>query len=370
MLFSVAAAAAFLFFMYAPSHVTNMRLVETGIAIIGVYGLLRTVETGFVYFVKPVPRWLTSGKIQPLPTTFRARVLWSIDLLLSMRGTSWFKDTHWDFCPPPLLRPEHQKSRLAFLRERVLHFLGLILILDICDAINRTGTWDIYNDYPITSLPYYQQIVYAISVCIGTALSIDKPYTLVAIISVALGSDPASWPPQFNHPFTAISLSDFWTTRWHASFRRVSFIASAAIVDLSHRLVTHRRARALAKGVCIFSITCLIHLGLMHRVNPPELPMGTRPFWDRSTLQFFLSQPVGMFLEAVAVRPVVIRAFKSPSVRRNVSRAWTWGWLVWTGRWWGDVWVKNGCWGPTEVHIPLSPIRGILYGQWKPHLIS
>lgn len=87
-------------------------------------------------------------------------------------------------------------------------------------------------------------------------------------------------------------------------------------------------------------------------------------------MQFFLSQPVGMFLEAVVVRPVVLRAFKSPSVRRNVSRAWAWGWLVWTGRWWGDVWVKNGCWGPTEVHIPLSPIRGIIYGQWKPHLIS
>jgi len=50
--------------------------------------------------------------------------------------------------------------------------------------------------------------------------------------------------------------------------------------------------RALAKGVCIFDNTYLMHLGLMHRVNPPELPMGTRPFWD------FLARPVGIFLEA------------------------------------------------------------------------
>ena len=368
-LFSAASAAAFLFFAYAPSHVTSMRLVEAGIAILEVYGLLRAVETGFVYFIEPVPRWVVNGEIQPLPTTFPARVCWSIDLLLSMRGTSWFKDTHWDFCPRSLFAPEHQKSRLTFIREGVVRFLGLILIIDICDIINRTRTWAVYNDYPITSLPWHQQIMYAISVCVGTALSIDKPYTLVSVIFVTLGSDPASWPPQFNHPFTAISLSDFWTTRWHASFRRVSFVVSAAIVDLSHRLVAHRRARALAKGICIFSITCLMHLGLMHRVNPPELPTA-RPFWDRSTVLFFLAQPLGMFLEAVLVRPAVVRTFRSPSVRQNVTRAWAWGWLVYTGRWWSDVWVKNGCWGPTEVLLPFSPIRGILYGQWKPHLIS
>jgi hypothetical protein len=288
-----------------------------------------------------------------------------------MRGTSWFKDTHWDFCPRALLAPEHKKDRLTFLREGVLHFLGLILVIDICDTINRTRLWDnVHNDYPVTSLPWPQQIIYAISICVGTALSIDKPYTLVSIIFVSLGSDPASWPPQFNHPFTASSLSDFWTTRWHASFRRVSFLTSAALVDLAHQLVTHRRTRALARGMCIFGITCLMHLGLMHRINPPELPLGSRSFWDRGTLLFFLAQPVGMFLEAVVVRPIIVRVFEDPAVRRNATRAWTWAWLVWTGRWWSDVWVKNGCWGPTEVLMPLSPIRGILYGQWKPHLIA
>ena len=54
----------------------------------------------------------------------------------------------------------------------------------------------------------------------SSALGILISYTILSIICVALGSPPSTWPPIFTSPFSATSLGDFWSHRWHAIFRR------------------------------------------------------------------------------------------------------------------------------------------------------
>jgi hypothetical protein len=81
-----------------------------------------------------------------------------------------------------------------------------------------------------------------------------------------------------------------------------------------------------------------------------------------STLKFFLSQPIGLFLE----RTVVLPATKSlpRNIRSIVTRIWVYVWMLGAGRWWADAWVHAGMWNPEEVLIVWSPVRGLLKGQW------
>jgi len=46
--------------------------------------------------------------------------------------------------------------------------------------------------------------------------------TIPAIL--VLGQDPAQWPPVFDAPWRATSLSDFWGRRWHQWFRRAFLV--------------------------------------------------------------------------------------------------------------------------------------------------
>ena len=47
-------------------------------------------------------------------------------------------------------------------------------------------------------------------------------YNLCTISAILiLGQDPAQWPPAFDNPWRATSLSDFWGRRWHQFFRHI-----------------------------------------------------------------------------------------------------------------------------------------------------
>ena len=71
-----------------------------------------------------------------------------------------------------------------------------------------------------------------------------------------------------------------------------------------------------------------------------------------------MAQPLGMFLEAATVRPVVLLALKSPSRRSKreqgvgmvcVDRAEV-GWCL--------AGSRTGAWGPIEVLIPPNHLHG------------
>lgn len=62
-------------FGYAPYKTTSNQ-VAVGLAVVGLYGIMRVVETTFVDFIdlNPVsPRWVTGGRLMPLPETMTRR---------------------------------------------------------------------------------------------------------------------------------------------------------------------------------------------------------------------------------------------------------------------------------------------------------
>ena len=253
-------------------------------------------------------------------------------------------------------------SKTQFLTAGFLSLLRQYITLDVIDTINKSRTWNIRNPHPITTLPFHEQIVFSISVCIGILLSITLPYTVTSCLAVCLGSHPSSWPPMFNAPFTSTSLVDFWTRRWHAIFRHVFGRLSTAILYVlpipNYKPLNHK-ARTI-RAIVIFGLSGYLHIMLMHRV----INMGhPRTFLDPSILKFFLLQPMGLVMETLVVVPLCDATF-GVRWRNTITRAWTWMFMLFLGRYWSDVWVSSGLWDENEKVVGISLIRGIIKGQW------
>lgn len=301
-----------------------------------------------------------------MPTSLLGRLAYAIDLATSLRGNSWFANTHWNWAPRALSvnSPTRFMTRTQFLRSNILSLIPQYLILDVLDAINKSRIWDTSSPYPITSLPWYEQIVFSTSVCARTALSITVPYTVISSLFVFLGSYPESWPPMFDAPFTATSLADFWTKRWHAIFRRV--FERLSIVVLRLIPIPKRTPPSLAqrtiRSIVVFGLSASLHIMLIYRVdmNETEYP---RTFLDPSILKFFFTQPLGLALEVLLVLPLC-DTFIPPKWGKVVTRVWAWVFLLWAGRFWSDVWVGRGFWDPSERCVGWSVVRGVLYGEW------
>jgi hypothetical protein len=103
----------------------------------------------------------------------------------------------------------------------------------------------------------------------------------------------------------------------------------------------------------------------MYRIRPPTATANEITFLERETLLFFLLQPVGMLLEVTVVKPLS-KGFlnNKPEYVVIFTRIWTWVWLLWTGRYWSDVWIRHGLWAPSERVVGYSLVRGLLYGEW------
>ncbi|KAF8678813.1 KR domain [Rhizoctonia solani] len=360
--------AGYIFYLYAfYPYETPTRGVDIGLAVVGLYGIMRVIDTCIVDLLVGVhtpPRWVVDGKVLPLPTSFFGRLGYSIDYLLSLRGTSIFKNTTWDWIVPSTKRrmPSPKTSRLVFLASASWSLFKQYLIYDALDTLNKSRIWDNRLPHPITDggLNIFEQLTFAFSVCAGTALSISFPATMVAIFAVACGAPVEAWPPMFDAPFSAVSLADFWTRRWHSLFRRVFDRLSLGIIHglekIHAPLPSH--LRKTLRAILIFALSATLHLFLMYRL--PISDTHHHPsFLDRSTLFFFLSQPFALLVEKTVIEPL-------SGGNIWVTRCWAWGWLLCSGRWWADVWVRRGLWDPKEKVVGYSVARRLLKGTWSP----
>lgn len=383
LLLAVPATIAFWYAGFGP-HEFRQRQFRCEPSTIGLYGIMRVIETCIVsIWDETPPRWVVHGKIMPLPTTVLQRLAYSLDLLTSLRGTrcveiyitrsqtallisflpSWFKDTHWDFAPSPIVRfAQTPLSRTSALWQRLKSFLVLYILADVFDSIARYKEWDTTLMYPVTSsgLPIHLQAIYSLSVCMLNYIGMGLSHDILAIISISLGANPSAWPPMFNYPLASKSLADFWTKRWHLVFRHVFSRLAHLPWVVSSKYFSRSTARAL-RVLTIFLLTTLLHFLILSTMPVDDLhPHST--FFDRSTIRFFLLQPVGLAIEALAVTP--LSNIFSPPIRDAIRRAWVWVFLVWSGRFWCDVWIRRGLWDQTENGLPYSIVRGILWGRW------
>ncbi|KAG6373497.1 hypothetical protein JVT61DRAFT_6655 [Boletus reticuloceps] len=82
-------------------------------------------------------------------------------------------------------------------------------------------------------LRYLRACTISILSAIGTYSYVQMMYDLCTVPGIIfLGQDPAQWPPAFNAPWRATSLSDFWGRRWHQFLRQVFLLVGGYPLSL------------------------------------------------------------------------------------------------------------------------------------------
>lgn len=260
------------------------------------------------------------------------RALWdACDLISNFRGINW-KWSQGIFIPKET-RPTG--SAPAFLARTILSALLHFALFDMSVHTVRSFSPLTFGS-PIggtifdASLPPLIRYVRSSSITLLSGIMfyavIQWIYDLNTInFMILFRQSPSQWPPLFNAPWRATSVSDFWGKRWHQLFR-TSFVQVGA-KPLSFLI-------GRVGGVMgAFFLSAVIHDWGMW-------PMG-RGSNFRTVGTCFLMMGVGCILEAV---------FKKLS--GSEVRGW-WGWL-WTMVWvvgWGnllvDAWARTGLLGST-----------------------
>jgi hypothetical protein len=186
------------------------------------------------------------------------------------------------------------------------------------------------NDFPTvgifdSSLPplhrYARSTIITVLTGFTVYLGIDTQYHFLTLIAIIVfQQSPSLWPPISDKPYRATSLNQFWTMRWHQSFRDV-FIKCGG-TPLAYFF-------GKAGGI----LGAFIISGILHDLGCWGMGRGTD---IRSISGFFLMNGIGIILE---------RVYKSVTGKRVegvVGHIWTCTWLIGWGSLLVDAWFERG----------------------------
>ena len=309
------------------------------------------------------PRWISlrTGEALPLPQDTMGRLVYALDLVTSVSGASWMSDRRWDFAPSRTIKYKPPR-RTVFLVRSIIHFIAYRLVTDVIDTYVKQLSFQTTLNRPVShALPVLDQVLCGVAIGMFHLCNLSSANRLLSILFVASGlTSPSSWPSFFENPLFASSLQDFWSNRWHYLFRRSFTHIGDSLLSLLFPLNALKLPKDMVRAsrvLLTFVMSTLLHLVIMYRL-PADPVHPHRYFWDASIMAFFLIQPVGLAIDACMV-------YSGLSSRWR--RVFAWGFLLWTSRWWADVYVKKGLWDRTEQIVDWSPVRGILFGDWWPN---
>lgn len=272
----------------------------------------------------PVERLLTIPNV----------LLDALDLMFNMRGIGWSwshkpfpKSTTWSTSIPTIVA--------QLLLKFVAFDTSLYLIQHIRPSVNDPAGGTIF-DSTLSMVPRFASAAFC-AAC-GAMLVyaiVDIFYLISTLIGRILLRQPAwLWPPLFEYPLTSTSLTDFWSFRWHQTFRYV-FVA----------LGSRPGGAILGRFGALMGAFTLS--GLLHDFGMWVLGKGME---FRSVTGFFLLMAVGCALEY---------GFKQATGHR-VGGLWGWVWSVTWSVSWGtmiiDAWTRRGL--MASDFFPFAPRPG------------
>lgn len=420
-------------------HSSSMVHFEAGEATVGMYGIFRVWETCFAGIIDGVglPYWeclprsgvgaerpgqdASGTRLKDGSTSSHRqdRAKYTFDLLTSVRGVSWIKDCKFSILSP---RTERERSEppippSVFLRQKFIYLVLCLVLVDIFDTLNKSRHWtgaedvvsailagssrrevarlEILYRHPITSLPWYQQPPFVLSVCALTQLALELFYTPIAIFcvglshlfpSVLLNINSNAFLPLFHDPISlhTRTVAGFWSA-WHHIFKNSFQRLVDPLLYVFGTPNSPKYARRVLKFVLTFAFSAILHIIVIHRTQRfslrPYSELGghdpvllnrirdaiwTSPWADHDIILFFISQAFAILFERSLILPFVSWSNWRIHPRSSVVllRLWTYCWLFYSGRWWSDVWVRCGFWAPHERVVLISIVRGIWKGDW------
>lgn len=266
-----------------------------------------------------------------LTTQLQGALLNGVDLCANARGIGW----DWGkgiYVPPKSAGysvPSTPKPALNFL----ISYAKAQLLFDF--ILFAQQSWTLYPseyithpaggtifDPTLSPLLRYGKVVAMTLLCsLGLCTSFSATYNAVAFISIAVFRQHSDqWPPLFQEPWRATSLSDFWGLRWHQVFKRAFIVTGAKPVS---------KLFGRAGGV----IGAFLVSGLMHDWGVWGAGLGTDPF---AITLFFFMMSVGIVFE------VLLKEKTGVKVQGVVGWMWAMAWLFFWGSFIVDAWARRG----------------------------
>lgn len=285
---------------------------------------LRSLEWAFAK--KPLRRYEppADGQQQRAPVERRLSIpnvlLDAFDLTCNHRGIGW----SWSHNPFPAT-----SARSGSIASVLAKFLLKFIVFDVClylaqhlrPSVNVPAGDTIFDPTLGPLARWAFAALYTLCAGVVVYTNVDILYHFATLVGRVLLRQPAwQWPPLSDRPWTATSVEDFWSFRWHQFLRHVFVVYGArpggALLG---------RPGALLGAFAVSAV--------MHDLGMWALGRGT----EFSTAGgFFLLMGVGTALE---------RAFKGLTGRR-VGGFWGWAWtMAWTVGWGTlmiDAWARRG----------------------------
>lgn len=314
-------------------------------------GTLALRCTAWTLADKPYIRW-SSGTDNAVPkdtlcSNNLRSVLWNAcDLCCNFRGLGW----NWSQGVRLPRSVVETNSKLAFVCLSLGRFILYVTMWDVADVLLRSiappgpGAWSIFDP----SLPPIQRYLRSIMIAwlagFLVYFSTETIYQVQAIIfTILFRQQPQQWPPVFDQPWFATSVSRFWGRGWHQLYRE-SFIA-----------VGIRPLQAILGKYSILGAFFLS--GVLHDVGVRGMDHGGN---SASVIGFFFMQGIGVVLEKLWTR------FTRRRVDGVLGCLWVWVWLTIWGVFLVDVWAKTAFIARSDamdgVYTPLEILTSAL--QW------
>ncbi|KAF9446307.1 hypothetical protein P691DRAFT_804382 [Macrolepiota fuliginosa MF-IS2] len=266
-------------------------------------------------------------RLKDSSTVDRLDRLWdAFDLASNLRGHGW----SWSrgLQVPQETRPTHPRS--AFLFTTLSNFIKYMLIADhihwIIQWFGPTtlgaplgGTIHDFSLPPIHNL--FRSTLLSFLCGLLVCASIQTAYEFLTLVGVGIfNQHPLQWPPMFDSPWLATSLTEFWARRWHQIFRDI-FISVGS------------KPLSMLIGRFGSVIGAFLISGILHDFGLWGMGRGA----EFSTVGgYFLIQGLGIVLEHTW------RHFTGARVSGTMGRVWTLCWVVIWGNLIVDAWCRKG----------------------------
>lgn len=255
------------------------------------------------------------------------------DLFFSLRGIGWDFGTDYPLHVPREWRQTEPVG--VFLRQTATQLCLSLLLFDLLDCsfklIPGVGTPEGGTIF-LPQLPWLQRYTLSTLITLMTGLCVvfafQMWYNYFTLIGVGLlGHSPSSYPPLFDTPWKAQSVSSFWGARWHQLVRQSFFIYGGYplqwLCTIAVSFCGGKNSKAAkTAGEIGLVVGTFIGSGFFHGVSIWTMHAGS----DQKG-GFDYQAPI--YFTACALVVLVERLFKIVTGRKVGG---IWGWL-WTAFW-------------------------------------
>jgi lipoprotein signal peptidase len=261
---------------------------------------------------------------------------WALSLLSSPRGVGWNTQL------PDLQLRRRLLGRWRFALRQALLAAVMYIVVDGCSTFLKRQHFHI-KEQRVSDLPLYWSVVLEIAIALSIWAGTELQFAVWSFCLVVLGlSEEKDIFPLFGDITAVGSLEEFWGEFWHQNLRIMFLDYGRSVCRFLH-IRRSKDASWIVQVWTAFLISGAMNAAACWSLSPLPPFDG---FYERfaSPFIFFILQAVGLTIEGLfletPVRDITLYEVGLED-ERILGRIWTLGWLLFSGHWVLECWLKT-----------------------------